>query len=274
MSFSGDCDMFGRVHSVSGPTTCTITNNDIASSTNSATSTLIVIKNVVNDNGGTATSSDFTLSLNNNGSTTSSFVGSSIGTTLVVNSGSYSVTEATSSTYNATFSTDCSGTMLGGETKTCTVINDDIATSTDSTPTPSITSFSSSSGGGGGTGFIKLPGLVLGASTDATSSCGTFLTTYMRMGMKNNPTDVSKLQQFLNQTVGTNIPVTGFFGPMTDKAVRAFQLKYPDQVLGPWVSAHLHPSVNVPTGYVYKTTLRWINLLKCSSLNIPVPPLP
>jgi len=33
-------------------------------------------------------------------------------------------------------------------------------------------------------------------------------------------------------------------------------------------------SDTTPTGYVYKTTRRWINLLMCSQLSIPMPVLP
>lgn len=35
----------------------------------------------------------------------------------------------------------------------------------------------------------------------------------------------------------------------------------------------LHDNENVPTGYVYKTTLRWINMIMCPELNLRMPDL-
>ena len=45
------------------------------------------------------------------------------GTLVTLNSGIYNVTESTSSEYAASFSANCSSTMAGGETKTCTITN-------------------------------------------------------------------------------------------------------------------------------------------------------
>lgn len=115
-------------------------------------------------------------------------------------------------------------------------------------------------------------GLVLGASTSTGETCTEYITDYLRMGTKNNPEQVKLLQIFLNKHLNLNIPVTGFFGPLTRDAVKQFQLENADQVLTPWVPYGL--SVQTPTGYVYKTTKRWINLLECKSLNTPLPQLP
>ncbi|KKW06172.1 MAG: hypothetical protein UY40_C0002G0022 [candidate division CPR1 bacterium GW2011_GWC1_49_13] len=88
---------------------------------------LIVIKHVVNDNGGTASAGDFTMTIN--GVTAdggNSFAGSeSPGTNKVVSLGSYSVSESGPSGYSASYSADCTGTSVAGQTKTCTVTNDD-----------------------------------------------------------------------------------------------------------------------------------------------------
>ena len=104
--------------------TCTISNNDRAAH-------LIVIKHVINDNGGTAAAADF--------STTISGVTTAVPTAAGVESpgvnnvlttvGSYSVDEGTHTGYDKTLSTDCSGTIALGETKTCTITNDDNAPS-------------------------------------------------------------------------------------------------------------------------------------------------
>jgi large repetitive protein len=109
-------------------------------------------------------------------------------------------------------------------------------------------------------------GQVLGASTSGLpEGCNALLNTYMRMGKKNNSeAEVKLLQQFLNDNIEANLPITGMFGPMTDKAVRNFQSANAEEVLKPW-------GLNKPTGFVYKTTQRWINLMFCKSLNIPMP---
>jgi hypothetical protein len=100
--------------------TCTITNNDIQPK-------LIVIKHVVNDNGGTAVAGNFTLSVTGNSPSPASFAGAeSPGATVALNAGSYSVSETGPSGYSGSSSADCSGSIAVGETKTCTVTNDDI----------------------------------------------------------------------------------------------------------------------------------------------------
>lgn len=130
-------------------------------------------------------------------------------------------------------------------------------------------------GGGGGNGPIAggggngpIVGQVLGSSTSTLpAGCTALLTTYMRMGKKdNNVEEVKKLQQFLNDHIGANLPITGFFGPLTDAAVRKFQTANTGDVLTPW-------GIDASTGFVYQTTQRWINLTNCKTLSIPVPVL-
>ncbi len=113
-------------------------------------------------------------------------------------------------------------------------------------------------------------GEVLGAFT---GSCP-FLTTYMRIGRDNDVAEVKKLQEFLNAELNISLPVTGFFGQMTHDAVNAFQLKYKDSVLAPWVEAGLHASEGEPTGYVYLTTRYMINKIVCPDEDIAEPVLP
>jgi Prealbumin-like fold domain len=88
---------------------------------------LIVIKHVVNDDGGTATASQFTMTIGGVTATGgNSFPGAeSPGTDKVVTPGSYSVTESAPAGYDATFSPGCTGVIALGETKTCTVTNND-----------------------------------------------------------------------------------------------------------------------------------------------------
>ena len=102
-------------------TTCTVTNNDEPAH-------LIVIKHVINTDTGTKTAADFTMTIN--GVTVpsgASFPGAeSPGTDKVVHPGTYNVTEAGGAGYFTTFSADCSGSIALGQTKTCTVTNNDL----------------------------------------------------------------------------------------------------------------------------------------------------
>ena len=152
--------------------------------------------------------------------------------------------------------------------------------STPTAPTPTPTPTPSSGGGGGGGiisgsssyGFVNTNptgGVVLGTSTEATSgqgagSCSALLTQYLGLGRKNDTAQVKLLQTFLNGNLGTKLPVTGFFGPLTYAAVKQFQLKYKTAILDPW-------GISDPTGYVYKFTQYEINLLSCSTLNALAP---
>jgi hypothetical protein len=100
--------------------TCTITNNDQPAA-------LIIIKHVVNDNGGTADAGDFTLDSGGTDDSPDNFAGEEApGTAVTLDAGAYNVTETGPGGYSASFSADCSGTIANGETKTCTVTNDDI----------------------------------------------------------------------------------------------------------------------------------------------------
>jgi hypothetical protein len=99
--------------------TCTVTNNDIAP-------TLTVIKHVINNNGGTATAANFTLDSGGTNDSPDDFAGAeSPGTTVTLDAGSYGVTETGPSGYTRSNAGDCSGSIAVGQTKTCTVTNDD-----------------------------------------------------------------------------------------------------------------------------------------------------
>ena len=111
-------------------------------------------------------------------------------------------------------------------------------------------------------------GKVLGEST----SCGTYLNDYIHIGWANNPSEVMKLQAFLNENLGTTLPLTGVYGKADFDAVEQFQVKYNGPVLVPWLPLGL-PSPTTPTGFVYQTTRRWINMLHCSLLDLPIPVL-
>src|SRR6185295_15114942 len=118
-TFSADCS--GSI-AIGETKTCTVTNNDIAPK-------LIVIKHVINDSGGTASAGDFTMNVDDQGTNPPSFPGAeSPGTNVTVDPGSYVVTESGGpSGYDTTVSADCDSTIAIGETKTCTITNNDIA---------------------------------------------------------------------------------------------------------------------------------------------------
>jgi uncharacterized repeat protein (TIGR01451 family) len=99
--------------------TCTITNDDIAPK-------LTVVKHVVNDDGGTAKAGDFTMNVTGTNVSSASFPGDENGTTVTLDQGTYSVDEGWYAGYAKSLSGDCSGTIAVGETKTCTITNDDI----------------------------------------------------------------------------------------------------------------------------------------------------
>jgi hypothetical protein len=116
VTFSADCT--GTL-ALNETKTCTVTNNDQAAH-------LIVNKVVVNDNGGALTAASFSGTVS--GVTTAvgnAWAGASTDLTLT-RVGNYSVAENAHPGYGATFSTGCTGTIALGETRTCTVTNDDL----------------------------------------------------------------------------------------------------------------------------------------------------
>lgn len=87
---------------------------------------ILVIKHVINNDGGIYNASDFTMIIF--GATENySFPGKERGVRKTVHPGKYNVTESGPSGYEASFSEGCEGTIAKGQTKTCTITNDDIA---------------------------------------------------------------------------------------------------------------------------------------------------
>ena len=118
-TFSGDCNGSGQITVSSGTAKlCTITNEEKLA--------YITLNSVVINHGGNKTSANF--APYKVGGTTMT-----LGAQTPINSGSYSVTEATSSGYALTYSGDCftngSTTLLSGDTKVCTLTNEESTTS-------------------------------------------------------------------------------------------------------------------------------------------------
>jgi hypothetical protein len=113
---------------IGGEATCTITNDDIAP-------TLIVKKRVVNDNAGTAVAANWTLHVRATGALVdfASDFGSETGTTYHPPAGSYDISETggPSGYAQTSIGDDCDAlgnvTLAVGDTKTCTITNDDVA---------------------------------------------------------------------------------------------------------------------------------------------------
>lgn len=79
----------------------------------------------------------------------------------------------------------------------------------------------------------------------------------MRYGIKNDPTEVTKLQLFLKNNQKINLNVTGVFDRQTEEAVKKFQIRYWDTTMKPW-------GATIASGYVYITTLKKINQIACN----------
>lgn len=111
----------------------------------------------------------------------------------------------------------------------------------------------------------KAPSAPTVSQSVTVPACQPLLSSYMRKGWDNDSTEVTKLQNFLNE-YGFAVPVTGFFGDLTEEAVKAFQGKYLPDVLTPW-------GIDYSTGFVYKTTRHKINNLVCPGSEV-MPTLP
>ena len=148
---SGDCAADGTVTVAAGmEKTCTITNDDISPK-------LIVIKHVVNDEAGTSTAANFTMSVTGSSPSPASFAGAEApGTQVLLRPGAYSVAETGPAGYTGSFSQDCIGSISLGETKTCTVTNSDNDTPSSIEVTKSATPTSLPEPGGNVTFDVKV----------------------------------------------------------------------------------------------------------------------
>lgn len=84
-----------------------------------------------------------------------------------------------------------------------------------------------------------------------------FISSFMRRGIDNDPSEVKKLQYFLNRYEGANLPLDGVFDTAVENSVKSFQAKYASEVLSPW-------GIVAPSGIVYITTAGAINRIFCS----------
>ncbi|OGI65111.1 hypothetical protein A3A95_04395 [Candidatus Nomurabacteria bacterium RIFCSPLOWO2_01_FULL_39_18] len=103
-------------------------------------------------------------------------------------------------------------------------------------------------------------GRVLGEQT----SCGIYVEKYLRVGYKNDVTAVVKVQTFLNNYMNAGLVTDGVYGPLTEAAVRNFQLAHNDKVLRPW-------GIDETTGIFYLTTQTEMNNIMCPDLGLGIP---
>lgn len=128
-SYSGACDQSGNVTlGVGQNLTCTITNT-FNPPPPPEPGTLTVIKQVTNNNGGTASAASFTINVSGTNVSDNEFPGSESGTVITLDAGSYEVTEQSAPGYQTSYSQACAGSIAAGEQKTCTITNDDMAPS-------------------------------------------------------------------------------------------------------------------------------------------------
>lgn len=121
-------------------------------------------------------------------------------------------------------------------------------------------------GGGGGWGYYVLPTatttLVATSSpkidkdtiltlNGSTCSSRIALGAPVDVGLNNDPTDVKKLQTFLNTYEHENLKITGVYGKSDYLAVKRWQAKYKPQILTPM-------KLKNPTGTVYTSSMRQI----------------
>jgi uncharacterized repeat protein (TIGR01451 family) len=268
--FSGSCDGSGHVSIVAGGTaTCTLTNTaSTAGAIATSTSDLSLINLVsapVTAIGGSIT---YTLIVTNSGPATAQGVsvsdllpanlsyisndGAMTGTNYVVSTGVWTIgrlADGSSTALHITASIQNASTgPFIVDTATATDTNGDpIAQNNTATSTIVIPANT----------FIP-SGTVLSASTStiSSSSCGEYVTGYIKPGATNDAVQVARLQSFLKSYEGANVTVNGIYDAPTIAATEAFQLKFKDDILTPW-------GISEPTGYVYLTTRQMINEVAC-----------
>ena len=84
-----------------------------------------------------------------------------------------------------------------------------------------------------------------------------YLNSYLKFGANNSASEVTKLQTFLKNVEKIDVNINGIFDMKTVEAVKAFQLKYKDEIMAPW-------GITIPTGNVYFTTKMKIDEVYCN----------
>ena len=96
------------------------------------------------------------------------------------------------------------------------------------------------------------------ATAIAPTGCDAYLDSFIRFSQQNQVAKVTALQQFFNKYEGEQLVINDTYDTQTLAAVWRFQKKYASDILTPW-------GISMPTGFVYRTTLRKINFIVCNS---------
>lgn len=121
----------------------------------------------------------------------------------------------------------------------------------------------SNNNGGGGSGGIgghrhDIGGIASSAVSGGLGACS-YLRDYLRRDWNNDPSEVLKVQYFMNKFEGENLALSSVFDQPTFDAVSRFQDKYFSDILAPW--GH-----TAPTGFVYILTKKKINEIYCNTI--------
>ncbi len=267
---------------------------------------LIVVKIVVNDNGGTSAISDFSLHVATTSTGMAETIGVSSGATTTVLAGTWTVGEIQKSGYTATFGGDCNSsgqvTLGAGETKTCTIVNNDVAPSatacadgidndgdglidsadagctgpSDNDETNPPSGGSSGGGGGGGGGgsgglvtqasVIAAPaGAVLGASSAPPVASTESCDRYLTAFIKsgaNNDEDQVRRLQYVLREF------EGVSTVQQNGVYDAATLAAVHAFQAKYAPEILTPwGIGKSTGFVYLTTRKKVNEIYCRSTN-------
>ncbi|MEA1929636.1 MAG: peptidoglycan-binding domain-containing protein [Patescibacteria group bacterium] len=113
------------------------------------------------------------------------------------------------------------------------------------------------SGCGGGSGGGPIHRRPDPKPVDLPAPCVPYLLDFIKLGRDNDRIEVLKLQSFLRTFEGLEVPLSGVYDQVTYEAVKVFQSRYSNDVLGPW-------GIGESTGYVFITTRLAINNIYCS----------
>lgn len=123
-TMGGDCASDGTITLIPGDAaTCVLGHDDIQPQVR-------VVKQVVNDHGGSRSASNFAMYVTGPGMYVQ-FPGMEDGRLIGMNAGGYTIHESTIGGYTASFSANCNSSVGIGETKICVITNDDIPSALD-----------------------------------------------------------------------------------------------------------------------------------------------
>lgn len=155
---------------------------------------------------------------------------------------------------------DAGGSPFPNATDATTVVTMSVTEPANSGGSRTVSSRRTSGGGGSTTKYVEeAVAAVVPATTgtDELAMCTPYLTgTISTSGVGNDPAEVRKLEQFLNDYEDEALTVDGLYGEADIAAVKRFQAKYSSFILEVW-------GLSEPTGYVYKTTRLKINSFYC-----------